>query len=195
MPVADPVLYFDLGSPYAYLAFARARSVLAVQPQLRPVLLGAIFARRGFGSWSRSRDREAEMAEVEHRALRYGLAPLRWPDGWPADGLLAMRCATWACEQGNGEAFARAVFDRQFVAGSDIADLDMLLSCASDAGLDVDALQASLDQPKLKQSLREATERAWEAGVRGVPTTQIGELLFYGDDQLELAAETLQGVE
>ncbi|MFI4990928.1 MAG: 2-hydroxychromene-2-carboxylate isomerase [Solirubrobacterales bacterium] len=192
MPADDPVIYFDLGSPYAYLALARARSVLGVQPELRPVLLGAIFARRGFGSWGRTEAREARIAEIEQRALRYGLPPVRWPRGWPANGLTAMRCASWACERGMGEAFARAVFDKQFVAAADIADLDVLLDCAGDAGLDVEALSAALKLPALKESLREASDRAWEEGVRGVPTLRVGELLFYGDDQLELAAEALR---
>ncbi len=193
MPADDPVIYFDLGSPYAYLALARAGSVLGVQPELRPVLLGAIFARRGFASWGHTQAREARMAEVEQRALRYGLPPLRWPAGWPANGLVAMRCATWACEQGRGEAFARVVFDRQFAAGADISDLDVLLACAGDAGLDAEALRAALELPVLKEALREATDRAWGEGVRGVPTLRVGELLFYGDDQLELAAGALQG--
>jgi 2-hydroxychromene-2-carboxylate isomerase len=193
MSTADPVIYFDLGSPYAYLALSRAESVLGVQPELRPVLLGAIFARRGFGSWAHTQAREGRVAEIEQRARRYGLPPVRWPAGWPGNGLVAMRCATWAHEQGRGEAFARAVFERQFVEGEEIADLEMLLACARDAGLDIEALSGALGQSAVKDWLREATDRAWEAGVRGVPTLRAGRSLFYGDDQLELAADALAG--
>jgi 2-hydroxychromene-2-carboxylate isomerase len=184
-------MYFDLGSPYAYLALSRAESVLGVRPVLQPVLLGAIFARRGFGSWAHTEAREGRVAELEQRARRYGLPPLRWPAGWPGNGLVAMRCATWAHDQGRGEAFARAVFERQFVEGRDIADLEMLLACASDARLDAETLRGELGQSAVKDSLREATDRAWEAGVRGVPTLRVGDSLFYGDDQLELAAGAL----
>jgi 2-hydroxychromene-2-carboxylate isomerase len=187
----DALMYFDLGSPYAYLALSRAESVLGLRPELQPVLLGAIFARRGFGSWARTEAREGRVAEIEQRARRYGLPPVRWPIGWPGDGLVAMRCATWACERGRGEAFARAVFERQFVEGEDIADLEMLLACARDAELDAEALRGELGRSAVKDSLREATDRAWDAGVRGVPTLRVGESLFYGDDQLELAAEAL----
>lgn len=193
LSTAGPVMYFDLGSPYAYLALSRAESVLGVRPELQPVLLGAIFARRGFGSWAHTQAREGRVAEIEARAQRYGLPPLRWPAGWPGNGLMAMRCATWAGEHGRGEAFARAVFERQFVEGGEIADLEMLLGCARDADLDAEALSGALGQSAVKESLREASDRAWEAGVRGVPTLRIGESLFYGDDQLELAAEALAG--
>ena len=37
------VLYYDLASPYAYLAVMRAADVLGDAPRLQPVLVGAIF--------------------------------------------------------------------------------------------------------------------------------------------------------
>ncbi|MGH2950965.1 MAG: DsbA family protein, partial [Solirubrobacterales bacterium] len=35
----------------------------------------------------------------------------------------------------------------------------------------------------------EATERAGDLGVRGVPTVAVGDQVFWGDDRLEQAAE------
>jgi 2-hydroxychromene-2-carboxylate isomerase len=46
-----PTLYFDLGSPYAYLAFMRADSVFERMPELAPILsqgAGEAFARAAF---------------------------------------------------------------------------------------------------------------------------------------------------
>ncbi len=186
-----PVLYFDLGSPYAYLALERAESLLGMQPELQPVLLGAIFARRGFGSWARTPARDARIAEIEQRAHRYGLPALHWPDTWPTNGLTAMRCATWAQHEGHGLAFARAVFSREFAHGADIADVAVLLEAGSHAGLDADALREASENAAVKQALRDATEKAWALGVRGIPTVQAGGALYYGDEQLELAAANL----
>src|SRR4051812_50031887 len=98
-------LYFDLGSPYASLAVARAPSMLGSEPVLRPVLLGAIFRARGTGSWAHTEGRAAGIAEVERRAAAYGLPPLRWPPGWPGNGLQAMRAAGWARGGGAPDAF------------------------------------------------------------------------------------------
>jgi 2-hydroxychromene-2-carboxylate isomerase len=186
-----PIVYFDLGSPYAYLALKRARRVLGVPPELQPVLLGAIFMRRGFGSWAHTQAREEGIAEVELRARRYGLPPLRWPAAWPTNGLAAMRCATWARRQGRLAAFAGAVFDREFAGGADIAELDVLLAAGREAGLDAEEMSRAARLPAIKQALRQATDEAWEVGVRGVPTTRIGADLYYGDDQLELAGRRL----
>jgi 2-hydroxychromene-2-carboxylate isomerase len=83
------------------------------------------------------------------------------------------------------------VFDAQFVDGADISDMEVLRDCAGRAGLDAQALDGAPRRPEVKDALRSATDRAWEQGVRGVPTLRVGGTLFYGDDQLELAAEAL----
>ena len=42
--------------------------------------------------------------------------------------------------------------------------------------------------PEVKQRLKDATQAAWDAGVRGVPTVRAGDRLFYGDDRLDEAS-------
>src|SRR6185437_4259010 len=68
MPEERPVFYFDLGSPYSYLAAERVNSTLPEVPVWQPVLLGAIFQARGYGSWSQTDERDEGMREVERRA-------------------------------------------------------------------------------------------------------------------------------
>jgi 2-hydroxychromene-2-carboxylate isomerase len=191
LPTQAPVLFFDLGSPYAYLALERAESVLGRAPDLQPVLLGAIFAKRGFGSWAQTSARAGRAAEIEGRASHYGLPPLKWPAVWPANGLQAMRCAIWAKQQGAAEEFAKAVFRREFAEGGDISERELLLECASEAGVSPEDADHAMELPEIKRSLRDATEAAWDAGVRGVPSLELGGSIFYGDDQLELAAAAL----
>jgi 2-hydroxychromene-2-carboxylate isomerase len=186
-----PTLYFDLASPYAYLAFERAESALGVAPELEPVLVGAIFQWRNRGSWALTDERTVRMQEIERRARRYGLAPLVWPSGWPANSLAPMRAATWTLRQGHGRAFAHCVFHRQFAHGADITDLDVLGACAAEVGLDPEALTAATRDQAVKDRLKQLTEQAWADGVRGVPSVRIGTEVFFGDDQLERAAARL----
>ena len=189
----DVELYFDLGSPYAHLAVARAEGVLGKPPLLRPVLLGAIFAARGFGSWSQSAQREGRIAELEGRAARYGVPPFVWPESWPLDGLAAMRACVWAEGQGGLDRFARAAFAHEFGRGEDISAVAALAAIATEVGLPGDELEAAVASTPVKARLRELTEQAWERGVRGVPTVAVGETLIYGDDQLEQVPLILAG--
>ena len=184
-----PALYYDLGSPYAYLAAERAEGLLGCAPEFRPVLLGAIFAARGHGSWSQTAQRVEGIAEVERRAAAYGLAPVRWPDGWPPNTLAAMRVAVWAEREGRGAAFARAAFRRAYADGADLADAAVLAQVAAGVGLDAAALSGAIAAPEVKDDLRRRTEAAIALGVRGVPTLETGGRLYYGDDRLDEAAQ------
>ncbi len=119
------------------------------------------------------------MADLQARADRYGLPPLRFPEGWPLDGLTAMRAATWA----GSDAFVHEAFRRQFVSGIDISTREQLTDIAAHVGLG----EPAFDDPEVKAKLRAATDAAWAAGVRGIPSLQVGDEIFFGADQLEAA--------
>jgi 2-hydroxychromene-2-carboxylate isomerase len=189
--MSAPELYFDLASPYAYLAVERAPAVLGVEPIHEPILVGAIFRERGRGSWAHTPQRDANVAEIERRVREYGLPPIAWPRDWPANSLSAMRAAIWAARAGRTRAFARAAYRRAFVDGRDIADVAVLVDAAAEAGLPADELADAIADPEIKQALKDATARAWEAGVAGVPTVRVGTTTFYGDDRLDQAAAAL----
>jgi len=64
----------------------------------------------------------------------------------------------------------------------------VLAACAYRAGLSGEKLPEAIATAEIKDALRAATQAAWDAGVRGVPTLRIGDALFFGDDQLDAAA-------
>jgi 2-hydroxychromene-2-carboxylate isomerase len=184
-------LFYDLGSPYGYLAVARAPAAFGVEPELVPVLLGGIFAERGHGSWAHTDARAENVAEVERRARAYGLPPVAWPPGWPPNTLAAMRAATWAKGLGDRGEFAAAAYRLAFVEGRDLADLDAVVAAAEQAGLPAAELTGALSRAEVKDELRRTTGEAWAAGVIGVPCVRVGSRVFYGDDHLEEAAAAL----
>jgi 2-hydroxychromene-2-carboxylate isomerase len=192
MSAHEPVLYFDLASPYAYLAVKRAAAVLGVEPHLQPVLVGAIFHHRGWGSWAATDARDWNIAEVERRARDYGL-PLVWPPGWPTNSLVAQRAAIFAAEQGLVREFASEGYRAAFAEGRDLADTEIVLAAAQAAGLDRTAVAAAVAAPRIKLELRRVTDEAIGAGVMGVPSIQVGKQVLWGDDHLEEAAALRAG--
>lgn len=187
----QPVFYYDLGSPYSYLTAERMRSVLPGQPVWQPILLGGIWQQTGGRSWGFTDEREAGQREVERRAAEYGLMPVRWPEGWPNNTLKAMRVATFAQSIGRAVAFSLAAFRQAFAAGRDLSEVDSILIAAAACELHPNAILKALETQSVKDRLREATQEAYERGVRGAPTIAVGNELFWGDDRLEDAAAAL----
>ena len=183
-----PVFYYDLGSPYSYLAAERVNRMLPVVPVWQPILLGGIYKITGGRTWALTADRAAGMAEVERRAADYGLPPIRWPEPWPADMLTAMRAATFAQRAGRAVAFSLAAFRQAFAGGRDLSDPDSVLIAAAACELHPAAVLKAVDLRATREALRSATERAGAAGVRSVPAVRVGGELFAGDAALELAA-------
>ena len=188
MPPAT--FFFDVGSPYAYLAAERVDRVLPEPVEWQPVLLGGLFKLTGRNSWALGdyRRRQRGMAEIERRARGYGLAPIVWPDPWPADYLAAMRVVTWAYKVGGGHEVAMCAFRAAFVHGRDLSIDAHVLDAAAEAGLDRRDAADAMHDPEIKRMLRQATESAHTLGVFGVPTVAVGGELFWGDDRLEGAA-------
>jgi 2-hydroxychromene-2-carboxylate isomerase len=190
-----PVFYFDLGSPYSYLAAERVHEVLPEPPVWQPILLGGLFKHFGRRSWAGTGERAAGIVEVERRARERGLPPLRWPDPWPGNTLFAMRVATFAAGIDRAAAFALAAFRQAFVAGRDLSVPDNVLIAAAACELHPKAVLAAAESAGTKAALREATEKAAEQGVKGVPSVLVGEEVFWGDDKLEDAARALRALQ
>ena len=190
---ASSAFYYDLGSPYAYLAAERVTSAFeaagAEQPEWRPILLGGLFGRFGRDSWANGPGREAGMKEVERRAQAYGLPPIRWPEPFPGNTLTAMRAATFAKQLGRTVSFSLAAFRQAFAAGRDLSEPDNVYIAAASSELHPRSLQTAITRDAIKAGLREATDAAGDLGVVGVPAVVVGTQVFWGDDQLERAAE------
>jgi 2-hydroxychromene-2-carboxylate isomerase len=188
---ARATFYFDLGSPYAYLAAERISGVFAEaeleQPEWQPILLGGLFQRFGRDSWANGPGRADGIAEVERRAAEYRLPPLVWPRPWPGNTLLAMRAATFAKQTGRTVSFALAGFRQAFAAGRDLSEPDNVLVAAAACELHPKAVEKAVGTDGVKGALREATDRAAELGVVGVPSLVVDGEVFWGDDKLDEA--------
>lgn len=189
-----PVFYFDLGSPYAWLAAERVNALFDVPPVWQPILLGAVFKATGRRSWSETDAREERMREVEERAAAYGLMPVRWPEPFPTNTLAAMRAATFAKQTGRTISFALAAFRQAFCAGRDLGVADNVLIAAAACELHPRAVLKGIETQGVKDELRRATDEALARGVIGVPTVAVGDELFWGDDRLEEAAEAARAL-
>jgi 2-hydroxychromene-2-carboxylate isomerase len=188
----QPTFYYDLASPYAYLAAERINDVLPVTPVWQPILLGGIWQQSGGRSWAVTDKRAEGIADVERRASERGLLPIRWPDPWPGNSLYAMRAATFAQQIGRTVAFSLAAFRQAFAGGKDLSEIDNVLIAAAACELHPNAILKAIETQSVKDRLKEATAEAYDRGVRGVPSVVVGDQVFWGDDRLEEVAEALR---
>lgn len=188
--MSQQVFYYDVSSPYAYLAAKRMAEHLPAA-EWRPIAFGFLLRETGRVPWSlRDDTRDAGIAVVERCAAERGLPPVKWPAGWPAESysVTPLRALYFAEEAGLLKELTLALYDKMFVEGVPLNDVETVIDAGVSVGLDRDEMRANLDREAIKQRLKAETDAAIARGVVGVPTIAIGDTLFWGDDQLEPAA-------
>ena len=100
-----------------------------------------------------------------------------------------MRAATFAKQTGRTVAFSLAAFRQAFAAGRDLTDADNVMIAGAACEMHPRALLKAVETRVVKDALREATDRAGDLGVEGVPAVVVGDEVFWGDDRLEEAVE------
>jgi 2-hydroxychromene-2-carboxylate isomerase len=188
----QPVLYYDLVSPEAYLAAERSAQVLGVVPEWQPIHLASLPGAGAPGAFRCAEERDIFFSELERRAADHDLQPLRWPPGWPGDTTLVMRVATYAKSIGRVVAFSLAAFRQAFAGGRDLADPDTVVIAAAACEMHPAAVLKAAETRGVAEGLARATAAASEVGVRGVPAVRVGDLVFHGDRELERAARALR---
>jgi 2-hydroxychromene-2-carboxylate isomerase len=181
--------WFDFASSYSYPAAMRAESLAqsaGVTLEWRPFLLGPIFVAQG---WTNSpfnlfpRKGRYMWRDLERICARENL-PLRRPEIFPQNSLLAARCAL-ALDVAARPAFAKAVFAAEFAKGERIDDRAMLAAILAALGLPQSALERAMSDP-IKQALRAETDEAQRLDLFGAPSFVTGDgELFWGNDRLE----------
>jgi 2-hydroxychromene-2-carboxylate isomerase len=185
----QPVFYYDLGSPEAYLAAERVMADLPVVPEWVPILAAGLGSRPPGSAGSAAA--EERRAAVERRAEAQHVQPLCWPAEWPPDDTrVAMVGATYAKQIGRAVAFALAAF-RQAFAGGRALDADTVVIAAAACEMHPRAVLQALGRRSVAAALDAATAEAAAAGVTQVPAIAFDGRVFEGEDAVEQAAAAL----
>ena len=193
--------FYDLSSPWTYLAFTNLFGVMertGYCARLRPVLVGGVFNAVNPGVY---KAREA----ADNRRLTHSWKVLKdwavlagvtmnFPSQYhPAKSVNAMRfCCVLADDMPGLVEFSRTAFESYFGAQENLDDPDVLVAVANRAGLDGEAMRAASQTDAVKALLRANTEELIARGGYGSPTIFVdGDDMFFGNDQLPLVEAAL----
>lgn len=184
--------YFDFISPFSYLAQLKLPEIArnaGFELEYWPIdIPEAKIAAGNYGPSNREVAPKIKVmtADLNRWARRYD-ASLRFP--------ASFACADWNCAtlyaraQDKAEAYVAAAFDRIWGQGIDPSDRAELRSCATEAGLDPDALTAFTASTLGQNEYRKARSQAYQRGVFGAPLMFVDDEIFWGNDRLDFLQE------
>ena len=182
--------YFDFSSPYGYLASERIDAIAARHGRdvtWRPYLMGVAMKVSGsspvvnrpmLGEYSR-RDMQ--------RSARRLQVPFRFPEPFPIATIAACRAVYWMerADADGAKPLAKALYRAYFVDRRNISEPGVVADVAVESGADRDLLLAGIQEPAIKDRLKEVTNDAVERGIFGSPFFMVGDEPFWGHDRMD----------
>lgn len=186
------IFYFDVISPYAYLAFERlpeALQGLSYEVTYKPVLFAGLLKHHGqLGPAEIPSKREWTYRQVQWLAHELGVE-LHLPAAHPFNPLGLMRLSVATNLSGLPNRYVvEKLFHHVWRGGLDAADEQRLEALKTELKLVADPSSA-----EVKALLKMHTTRAIEQGVFGVPTMEVDGKLFFGLDALPMLTAYLNG--
>jgi 2-hydroxychromene-2-carboxylate isomerase len=192
--------YYDLVSPYSYLAFGEVSRICrehGAELTLRPMLLGAVHKSVGLQAPIETEAKARYQAKDVRRWAGYYGRPMRFPEPFPFRTLKTMRAALYLQERGELEAFTREAFALYWEEGGapkgfeESVEDGPVVEAARRTGVDPEEVLAGASGPRTKEALKEATAEAVDRGVFGAPTFFVGGEMYFGNDRLHFVEGAL----
>ena len=197
--MAQPIFYFDFGSPNAYLAHKVLPAIeqrTGARFDYRPALLGGIFKATGNQSPMLAfagipLKLAYEGKETERFIARHGITGFARNPHFPVNTLQIMRGAVAAETLGVFMPYVEAVYAAMWTRGLKMDDPTVIAAALAEAGLPAEELMALTADDAVKATLIANTNDAVARGVFGSPSFLVGEELFFGKDRLRDVEEEI----
>ena len=190
MTAAPIDFYFDFSSPYGYLAAQQIDALAATHGRTvnwHPMLLGVVFKQTGGAPLTEVPVKGPYSKRDFLRSARFHGTEFRMPSIFPIPSQAPSRIVLWAKarDPAAGVRVAKALYRAFFVDGLDISQADVAAKVAGEAGFDVAAARAAIDDPAIKEELKREVGAALAAGVFGSPFVIVDGEPFWGLDRFD----------
>lgn len=186
--------YFDLSSPYSYLAATQLDAIAnrhGATIAWKPLVLAAVFKAQGNVMPAVCVPKAQYMVkDLARWAEHYGV-PFQMSSRFPLPTIRGMRLIIAAESSGRSGELAKSLFTGMWERDLDISSDAVLRTLVSECGLSADELMAATETAAVKDKLRAYTDEAISRGVFGAPAMMVDGELFWGNDRLHFLEQQL----
>lgn len=188
--------YFDLGSPYSYLAYYRLLQMAErqeIQIVYKPILLGGVFKATGNRSPIEIPVKGAYSILDMQRWAEYYQIPMQMNPHFPMNTLTLMRILTGVqlLHLEKFEQVLKLLFDAMFGTPQNLNEPTVLAEVLKPSGFSVEDIMSMVQSDVVKQKLITETEQAILRGIFGAPTFFVGDEMYWGQDRLHFVEQAL----
>ncbi len=181
--------YFDFISPYSYIAH---RKIINLNKRnifnYKAILLGGI---HNLGGVIAPAFNDRKMKNMKNDCIlisRKNNIPFKWNEKFPINSLNLMR-GLLIIDNDKKNEFIDVCFNAYWKDNLDVSIEENIQKILSDCNIDYFSFFKGIKEQKIKDKLKDLTNKAFELNIFGAPTFLVNDKLFWGQDRLEYAIE------
>ena len=182
--------YFDIISPYAYVAHKKILKLKNIIFNYKPIYLGGLHKLAGIDSPVFNKYKLRNNINDCNLVSEKNNIEFKWNSNFPINSLNIMRGYISVSEDKQND-YLNFFFDAYWKDDQDLSNIDNISKLLSKLNIDSDNFFKSIKEQSTKDKLKKITKEAFEKEVFGAPTFIVNNKVFWGQDRLEYALEEI----
>ena len=184
--------YFDIISPYAYIAHKKIQKIKDIKFNYKPILLGGLHNLAEITPPAFNKYKMKNMRNDCELISKKNHIDFSWNLKFPINSLNIMRGYLFV-DHDKQYNYLNTFFDCYWNKNLDISNEDEFSKVLKDLEIDQKKFLNGIKDQSIKDKLKKLTSDAFKKEVFGAPTFIVNNKIFWGQDRLEYALDELNG--
>ena len=185
--------YFDIISPYSYIAYKKIQKIKENQKVVfnyKPILLGGLHNLAGINAPAFNKYKIKNMQNDCELVSKKNNIAFKWNLKFPINSLSIMR-GYISVNDNQKEEYLNIFFDAYWRDNLDLSSEKEFSKLLETLKIDNEFFFDKIKQQSTKDELKKLTNDAFDKEVFGAPTFIVNNKIFWGQDRLDYAIEEL----
>ena len=180
--------YFDIISPYAYIAYKKILKHKNILLNYKPIFLGGLHNLAGIEAPAFNKYKMNNMKnDCDLVAIKNNIE-FKWNSKFPINSLNLMR-GYLVVDENIKQKFFQTCFDAYWKNNIDISNKEKVDEILDICKIDKNIFFEKINNVEIKEKLKKLTSSAFEKDVFGAPTFIVNNKIFWGQDRLDYAID------
>ena len=180
--------YFDIISPYAFIAYKNIIEIKNIKFNYKPILLGGLHNLVEITAPAFNKFKLKNMKNDCELISKKNKINFNWNSKFPVNSLYIMRGYLFV-EENKKKEYLKTFFNAYWQDNIDLTVNENISKLLNDLKIDHKKFFEGISKQKIKDELKNATNEAFKKEIFGAPTFFINNKIFWGQDRLEYALD------
>ncbi len=180
--------YFDIISPYAFIAYKNIIKIENIKFNYKPILLGGLHNLVDITAPAFNKFKLKNMKNDCEMISKKNKISFVWNSKFPINSLYIMR-GYLAVEKKKKKKYLETFFKAYWESNTDLTHEKNIIQLLENLSINHENFFKSISKQEIKDELKNFTNEAFKKEIFGAPTFVVNNKIFWGQDRLDYALD------